>query len=269
MVGTRKRWNQFSTKKTVYKLAKGQYRFSRHLVEEHVFFSRYRMIVALLGVVISGGARVYLQSELVEEEDVLLHQFPDQKDIPFDFQVWELVEEQKGGADKKTPKCILLITHSMEEADSLSNKIAILVNGRIEAYGTPQQLKSRFGAGLTVEVRVVGGIKTQTGDARDFVQKELLETLLLPRFPEIRLLRVSASGASGGVVAVMELPLLEGSQSSPTRTMAELFELLGNCDPSRVLDYSVSQSSMEDVFMRFAQQQEREAQVHVEVKQVA
>jgi ABC-2 type transport system ATP-binding protein len=41
---------------------------------------------------------------------------------------------------------IFLTTHYMEEADRLSNRIAIINEGRIAAVGTPKQLKAKHGA---------------------------------------------------------------------------------------------------------------------------
>jgi ABC-type multidrug transport system ATPase subunit len=47
-------------------------------------------------------------------------------------------------------RIILLSTHSMEEADSVGDKIAILALGRLRAIGTPMHLKQRFGMGYSV-----------------------------------------------------------------------------------------------------------------------
>ena len=45
-------------------------------------------------------------------------------------------------------KCIILTTHFLEEADVLSDRIAIMTNGRLQAYGTPDFLKNRIGNNL-------------------------------------------------------------------------------------------------------------------------
>eukprot|EP00768_Dysnectes_brevis_P008768 gnl/Dysnectes_brevis/819_a904_2258.p1 GENE.gnl/Dysnectes_brevis/819_a904_2258~~gnl/Dysnectes_brevis/819_a904_2258.p1 ORF type:complete len:857 (+),score=343.34 gnl/Dysnectes_brevis/819_a904_2258:45-2615(+) len=47
---------------------------------------------------------------------------------------------------------ILLTTHSMEEADSLAQRIGIMVAGQLQCIGTRQHLKSRFGAGYRLKV---------------------------------------------------------------------------------------------------------------------
>lgn len=46
---------------------------------------------------------------------------------------------------KLTGKCVLLTTHFLEEADVLSDRIAIMSRGRLQASGTPDSLKQRTG----------------------------------------------------------------------------------------------------------------------------
>ena len=44
----------------------------------------------------------------------------------------------------KVGRIIVLTTHSMEEADALSDEIAILSAGRLRAFGTSFFLKTKF-----------------------------------------------------------------------------------------------------------------------------
>ena len=46
---------------------------------------------------------------------------------------------------------VFLTTHYMEEADHLSNRVAILDKGHIVAMGTPAELKVQHGDGATLE----------------------------------------------------------------------------------------------------------------------
>ena len=62
--------------------------------------------------------------------------------------VWDIIEDAKKGRD------IVLTTHSMEEADILSDRIAIMARGKLRCIGTSVRLKSRFGAGFVVNVSV-------------------------------------------------------------------------------------------------------------------
>jgi ABC-type multidrug transport system ATPase subunit len=52
----------------------------------------------------------------------------------------------------KEERLILLTTHSMEEADALAEKIAIIRAGQLVCVGTPQHLKARFGNGYRLNV---------------------------------------------------------------------------------------------------------------------
>ena len=55
--------------------------------------------------------------------------------------------------DRTAGRALLLTTHSMEEADALSTRIGIMVNGRLQALGTPQKLKSDHGHHWTLEIK--------------------------------------------------------------------------------------------------------------------
>ena len=56
-------------------------------------------------------------------------------------------------ATERKQSSILLTTHSMEEAEALSTKIAIQVEGSLKCIGSVQHLKSKFGKGYEVEIK--------------------------------------------------------------------------------------------------------------------
>ncbi|KAF8005573.1 hypothetical protein BT93_K0001 [Corymbia citriodora subsp. variegata] len=60
--------------------------------------------------------------------------------------VWDIIEDTKKG------RVIILTTHSMEEADILSDRIGIMAKGRLRCIGTSIKLKSRFGTGFIANV---------------------------------------------------------------------------------------------------------------------
>ncbi|XP_030473887.1 ABC transporter A family member 2-like [Syzygium oleosum] len=60
--------------------------------------------------------------------------------------VWNIIEVAKKG------RAIILTTHSMEEADILSDRIGIMAKGRLYCLGTSIRLKSRFGTGFIANV---------------------------------------------------------------------------------------------------------------------
>ena len=58
--------------------------------------------------------------------------------------VWDVIEAAK------QDRCIVLTTHSMEEADILGDRIGIMAKGRLRCLGNSVRLKTRFGAGYKV-----------------------------------------------------------------------------------------------------------------------
>lgn len=97
--------------------------------------------------------------------------------------LWDLIDRTK------QTRAIILTTHSMEEADILGDRcalnnapgcneilsategltdsgktcrIAIMARGRLRCIGTSLHLKTRFGSGYRVSVRVHGGAPTAT-----------------------------------------------------------------------------------------------------------
>jgi ABC-2 type transport system ATP-binding protein len=60
--------------------------------------------------------------------------------------VWEVIKDLPNQG-----KTIILTTHFMEEADRLSDRVAIIDNGKILVLDTPKKLKSSIGEGDLVE----------------------------------------------------------------------------------------------------------------------
>ena len=62
--------------------------------------------------------------------------------------MWSIITESMDS------RAVILTTHSMEEADALCTRIGIMVNGKLECLGSSQHLKSKFGKGCIVQMRV-------------------------------------------------------------------------------------------------------------------
>ena len=63
--------------------------------------------------------------------------------------MWEAVEGLR-----KEGITVLLTTHYMEEADSLSDRLAIIDHGRVLALGSPEMLKSTMGAQTIFDLKL-------------------------------------------------------------------------------------------------------------------
>uniref|UniRef100_A0A2N9H3Q6 ABC transporter domain-containing protein n=1 Tax=Fagus sylvatica TaxID=28930 RepID=A0A2N9H3Q6_FAGSY len=79
--------------------------------------------------------------------------------------VWDIIEDAKKG------RAIVLTTHSMEEADILSDRIGIMAKGRLRCIGTSIRLKSRFGTGFIANVSFSRSNAGQAPPTEDTVTK--------------------------------------------------------------------------------------------------
>jgi len=106
---------------------------------------------------LSGGLaqRVQIARAIAHRPTVL---FLDEPSAGLDPQsrmaMWEAVQGLR-----KEGITVLLTTHYMEEADSLSNRLAIIDHGRVLALGSPEKLKQIFGVQTVFNLK----LKSQEG----------------------------------------------------------------------------------------------------------
>lgn len=143
--------------------------------------------------------------------------------------LWEFLL-QATRKDQDRERCILLTTHSMEEADALCNRIAIMVNSSIRTVGTSQELKSRYG---TDRIVVLGVDKSS--------DEESINEMMASIHPQARRLKESTISSK--------------KYSVPTSgtTWSSIFKsIMANQTKLRIEHFAVSQRSLEDVFIDFA-----------------
>ncbi len=98
----------------------------------------------------SGGMkrRLNFAMSLIFEPEIL---FLDEPTAGLDPQarrlVWDFIRDLKS-----KDITIILMTHDMIEADSLSDRVAIIDQGKIIAVGTPTELKDKYGSDNVLEV---------------------------------------------------------------------------------------------------------------------
>jgi ABC-2 type transport system ATP-binding protein len=106
-------------------------------------------------IALSGGQkqRLALACALVGEPDLL---FLDEPTTGLDpqarRQLWDLIDEFK-----RAGRTIVLTTHYMEEAERLSDRIAIMDRGKVIARGTPGELIASIGVDHLVEFSIGDG----------------------------------------------------------------------------------------------------------------
>eukprot|EP00644_Phytophthora_capsici_P017588 jgi/Phyca11/535815/estExt2_fgenesh1_pg.C_PHYCAscaffold_420047 len=65
--------------------------------------------------------------------------------------MWDVIADISTRGKEST---IVLTTHSMEECEALCSRVGIMVGGRLRCLGSVQHLKSRFGDGLVLDVKL-------------------------------------------------------------------------------------------------------------------
>nr|XP_014347243.1 PREDICTED: ATP-binding cassette sub-family A member 3 [Latimeria chalumnae] len=125
---------------------------------------------------------------------------------------------------------------SMEECEALCTRLAIMVNGQFKCLGSPQHLKSKFGSGYTLLAKTGGD--GEEADLKPF--KEFIETT----FPDC-VLKDEHQG------------MVHYHLTNKNFTWAQVFGTLEKAkEKYSIEDYSVSQISLEQVFMSFARFQQ-------------
>jgi len=89
--------------------------------------------------------------------------------------MWNVISTMVTGDEYQHPSqktSVILTTHSMEESEALCPRIGIMAGGKLRCLGSAQHLKSRFGKGFQVELK----ISEAKEEDDDF--KETLSTLM-------------------------------------------------------------------------------------------
>eukprot|EP00051_Salpingoeca_urceolata_P027249 m.480607 g.480607 ORF g.480607 m.480607 type:complete len:1709 (+) comp21902_c0_seq1:465-5591(+) len=148
--------------------------------------------------------------------------------------LWDALQRVAAGG-----RSIVLTSHSMEECEALCSRLAIMVNGRFQCIGSPQHLKSRFGRGFIITAK----LPVDAGPAvTDKLKEFLVERIPTCELKEERLTTVSYN-----------VPIGQGV------TWSSLFGTLEKAKQQFNLDdYSVAQTTLEQIFVGFARHQVEE-----------
>ena len=145
--------------------------------------------------------------------------------------VWDVIEAAK------QDRCVVLTTHSMEEADILGDRIGIMAKGRLRCLGNSVRLKSRFGAGYKVSVSV--GDNTKPDDPNAVKVKAIFDKELDAELVE-------------ETKTYMHFNLPSKVTSDETR-MSRFFQMLDDsASELNIADVQLQMSTLEDVFLKIA-----------------
>lgn len=180
---------------------------------------------------LSGGnqRRLGVAAALVADRPVLLLDEPSSGMDPGARRaLWGVIDEEVG-----VGRSVLLTTHSMEEAEATCGRLGVMAAGALRALGTPQQLKSRYGQGYSMQLRAA---PSSSGVAAALVAR-------VAPAAELRARDEAGHLAFWLPRAGLDLP--------------SLFEVLEREGASiGVEDYSLTQTTLEQVFISLAQAEE-------------
>uniref|UniRef100_A0A7N4PUB5 ABC transporter domain-containing protein n=1 Tax=Sarcophilus harrisii TaxID=9305 RepID=A0A7N4PUB5_SARHA len=135
----------------------------------------------------------------------------------------------------KTGKAVIITSHSMEECEALCTKLSIMVNGEFRCLGSPQHLKSKYGSGYTLLAK----IKDFTPEEKK-IAIETFKTFVRDTFP-------------GSILKDEHQGMVNYHLPKENLKWSKVFGILEEVKTQYKLDdYSISQVSLEQIFLSFA-----------------
>uniref|UniRef100_A0A8C6FVB6 ABC transporter domain-containing protein n=1 Tax=Moschus moschiferus TaxID=68415 RepID=A0A8C6FVB6_MOSMO len=139
---------------------------------------------------------------------------------------------------RESGKAIIITSHSMEECDALCTKLAIMVKGKFMCLGSPQHLKNKFGNVYILKVKInIDENKNKLEDLKTFIETT---------FP-------------GSELKDENRGIINYYVPSKNNSWGKMFGILEEAKEEFSLeDYSVSQITLEQVFLTFAVQERKQ-----------
>lgn len=146
------------------------------------------------------------------------------------LQMWEAIR----ATIKNSERGAILTTHYMAEAESVCDRVAIMVSGKLRCIGSIQHLKSKFGKDYLLEMKV------KTPEQGGTLHEEILRL-----FPQ------AARQERYSSLVVYKVPVEDVQPLSQAFFKLEIVKQ--NFD---LEEYSLSQSTLEQVFLELSKEQE-------------
>ncbi|RWS16226.1 ATP-binding cassette sub-family A member 3-like protein [Dinothrombium tinctorium] len=143
--------------------------------------------------------------------------------------IWSVIES----AREKCGSSIILTSHSMDECEALCHVIGIMVKGKFRCMGSVQQLKTKFGRGHTITLKVNANLN----NAHD------MHMWILNHLPN-------------AILKDYHNMMLQYHIEDAQVTLGSLFRTLEALKTELLLeDYQINDTSIEQIFLGFATEQ--------------
>jgi len=163
--------------------------------------------------------------------------------------MWTAIDQHKSG------RCLLLTTHSMEEAEAVSDCIGIIAHGEMQCIGSVQHLRAKFNQNyhLSIDLRP---------DAQQDATAELVKAIVGDQSPALSPVPTSTPPSPGSLSGAL-WSLVESVGTRRTYelkvvpSMSGLFRLMeSEKERFMIQSYSVAQASLEDIFLQLVRREE-------------
>lgn len=149
---------------------------------------------------------------------------------------------------------LALTSHSMDEIQSLSNRLFIMIGGKIGCIASPLRLKFKYGTGYYLQIKLTKQKSTAEKSSKklsfdtkeiDEVNMTTVSNYLTARWPEC-----SIESSHNGLLSFR----LKTTEVKLSALFGDI-ERLKNSNTLPIEDYSISQTSLEQIFLSFARKQ--------------
>merc|ERR1712195_144900 len=186
----------------------------------------------------SGGMkrRLSVANSLIGNPDVVYMDEPSTGlDPASKHQLWDVISASKAG------KSMILTTHSMEEADVLCDRIAIMAGGELQCIGRSWQLKRRFGKGYTATITSMNKTKEHAVTIENYMKSLFVQEGQDVSTSSCQLLEDSIGGVSKFEISRNDVVLSKVFQ----KLNSDMVEL-------EISDWGITETTLEEVFLKLA-----------------
>ncbi|XP_014251737.1 retinal-specific ATP-binding cassette transporter-like isoform X2 [Cimex lectularius] len=154
--------------------------------------------------------------------------------------IWELLIKYK------KDRTVILTTHYMDEADLLSDRVAIVAQGKVRCAGSVAFLKERFGKGYEITLEIAPMEKDPEPASAQY-------TISAP------LRKIDVEGVTAAIRKIIPEAKLEDHKGSevkytlPERNSSQIARLCDHLDANegqlKIASYGITDCSLEDIFL--------------------
>lgn len=156
-------------------------------------------------------------------------------------------------------RCVVLTSHSMEECEALCHRVGIMVGGRMRCVGPVQALKSAYGEGYTLDLRVPDDANQIQGSGPSSIDTGSLSSTSDSEGAGVGRRRAAVRrfvrDALPDAVLVEEHATRLRYRLPPSATADAFTALESSGRDLGIEDYQLGQTTLEEVFLRFAEQE--------------